>query len=112
MKFLDQIAELEAKTAGLNASADHLQEVMNAAIKQLGEVQAFLANAPTPFTVTVNQNGSEIVVSEKDGMALFAALVRALEGERPQVRLANGQTPQLALTDLEQVAAKIIEAMA
>jgi hypothetical protein len=110
MKFLDQIAELEAKAAGLSAVADNLSDVIGAATRQLGELQQALANAPTPFTVKVQQNGQDFAVCEKDGLVLFAALVRTLEGEEVEVRLAGGQTPKLRLTDLEQIASKILEA--
>lgn len=111
MKFLDDIAALEARAAALDASANNLQDVLNAAIKQLADVQAFLANAPAPFSVEIKQNGQDFTVCEKDGLVLFAALVRALEGEEVQPHLASGQTPKLKLTDLEQVASAILLAV-
>lgn len=108
MKFLDQIAALEARAATLDASSNNLQEVLNAAIKQLADVQGFLADVPKPFAIEIKQNGQEFVVSEKDGLVLLAALTRALDHEEVTVRLAGGQSPRLKLTDIEQIAALIL----
>ncbi len=108
MKFLDQIAALEAKAATLDAAANNLQEVLNAAIKQLADVQGFLADVPKPFAVEIRQNGQDFIVCEKDGLVLLAALTRALDHEEVSVRLASGQTPTLKLTDIEQIAALIL----
>lgn len=117
MKFLDQIAELEAAakamreeiSAALQAK-DELSNTLGDAARQLADVQAAIANAPKAWGLEVKINGQDFSVCERDGLVLFAALTRCLEGEEVPVKLASGQTPKLRLTDLEQLAAKIIEA--
>ena len=118
MKFLDQIAKLESEAEKLRgdiasalAAKEELSNTLGDAARQLAEVQQQIASAPRPFTVDIKQNGDEFVISEKDGLVLLAALTRALDGEEVAVKLASGQTPKLKLTDLEQIAAKILEAL-
>lgn len=118
MKFLDDIAELKSEAEKLRAdiadalnAKEQLSNTLGDAARQLAEVQQQIANAPRPFTVEIKQNGDEFVISEKDGLVLLAALTRALDGEEVSVKLASGQTPKLKLTDLEQIATKILEAL-
>ncbi len=118
MKFLDDIAALKSQAQELRASIadalnakELLSDTIGDAARQLAEIQQQIANAPRPFQVTIKQNGDEFVISEKDGLVLLAALTRALDGEEVAVRLASGQTPKLKLTDLEQIASKILEAL-
>lgn len=118
MKFLDDIGALKAQAAELQAAIqqtlnakEELEDRLGAAARQLAEVQREIANAPRPFTVMIKQNGDEFAISEKDGLVLLAALTRALDGEEVAVRLASGQSPKLKLTDLEQIATKILEAL-
>lgn len=124
MQFLDKIKELEETAAALQSTiqelqkqainlqgtADNLSDVLGAATRQLGEVQQAIAGAPVPFTIEISQNGQDFTVSEKDGLVLFAALTAALDHKEPSVKLASGQTVKLRLTDVEQVAQKILEA--
>lgn len=110
MKFLDQIAELETRTKSLLDASDKLSNVMGDAARQLAEVQQALANAPKAWGIDVKVNGQEFTICERDGLVLFAALTRCLEGEEVAVKLASGQTPKLRLTDLEQLASVIIGA--
>lgn len=117
MKFLDDIAALKAEAEELRASIaealnakEQLSNTLGDAARQLAALQQAIDGAPTPFEVKIQQNGQDFTVCEKDGLVLFAALVRTLEGEEVEARLASGQTPKLRLTDLEQVALKILEA--
>ena len=115
MKFLDQINALEAKAleiaeqvAALLQAKDDLSNTMGDAARQVAALQQAIADAPKAFSIDISHNGQDFTVSEKDGLVLLAALVRALENEEVPVRLASGQTPQLRITDLEQVASLIL----
>ena len=110
MKFLDDIAALKAATDALLQAKDDLSNTMGEAALQLAKVQKAIAEAPAPWGIDVKVNGQEFRICERDGLVLFAALTRCLEGEEVPVKLASGQTPKLRLTDLEQLASVIIGA--
>lgn len=110
MKFLDDIAKLQEATTALLKAKDDLSNTMGDAARQLADVQRAIADAPAPWGLDVKVNGQEFRICERDGLVLFAALTRCLEGEEVPVKLASGQTPKLRLTDLEQLAAHIIGA--
>lgn len=115
MKFLDKIEALEARAEALTSQLDAVQRakeelsnLLGDAARQLAELQRAIADAPKPFQIEIKQNGQDFTVSEKDGLILLAALIRALEGEEVTARLHSGQTPKLKLTDIEQIAALIL----
>lgn len=117
MKFLDDIkilqeqaAELRKDIADALAAKEELSNTLGDAARQLAEVQQAIANAPKPWGLDVKVNGQEFRICERDGLVLFAALTRCLEGEEVAPQLASGQTPKLRLTDLEQLASVIIGA--
>lgn len=117
MKFLDKIEVLEARAEALTSQLDDVQRakddlanLLGDAARQLAEVQQAIANAPKPWGIDVKVNGQEFTICERDGLVLFAALTRCLEGEEVSPKLASGQTPKLRLTDLEQLASVIIGA--
>lgn len=117
MKFLDDIAALKSEAEKLRAdiaaalaAKDELSNTLGDAARQLAEVQQAIANAPKAWGIDVKVNGQEFTICERDGLVLFAALTRCLEGEEVAVKLASGQTPKLRLTDLEHLASVIIGA--
>lgn len=110
MKFLDDIAALKEATDALLAAKDDLSNTMGDAARQVAALQRAIADAPVAWGIDVKVNGQEFRICERDGLVLFAALTRCLEGEEVPVKLASGQTPRLRLTDLEQLASVIIEA--
>jgi len=117
MKFLDDIAALKSEAEKLRAdiglalaAKEELSNTLGDAARQLAEVQQAIANAPKAWGLDVKVNGQEFHICERDGLVLFAALTRCLEGDEVPVKLASGQTPKLRLTDLEQLASVIIGA--
>lgn len=114
MKFLDDIAKLKEAAEALQRdiklaleAKDELGEVLGEATRQLADVQRALADVPQPITVKLN--GQELQVCERDALVLLAALTKALDHEEPKVTLTSGQTINLKLTDLEQLAAALLE---
>lgn len=93
MKFLEDIAALKEAAVRLEQAKADLQATLDAA-------------RPRAWKISIE--GQVIHVSERDMPLLFAALIRAIDGETVSLPL-GGQTVKLRIGDLESIAAAILE---